>query len=420
MSYPFPILNLNFAESKQLGHPAVSFSRASQGSYWQSKTNTGADGKLAYASNNVPRFDHDPLTGICKGLLIEPAVTFLDTYSEQFDNAAWPRSGVSVTANAAIAPDGTMTADKIVENTTNSAHYFVFPVVNVVASQAYTLSAYFKAAEKTWVALQAFDGINNPTMYVNLSTGVVGNVSNVTSSKIESCGNGWYRCFLTFTAVGTAQISFNMYVCSANMVASYTGDGTSGLYIWGAKFYAGTGPTSYLPTTSAGVTRAADSCVADLTKLKDAAGNALWTGQEGTIVVDFEITTALTPGVTAVIAQLWYDTNNRIVVYGFGQEQVLRMAVFSGGVRQFDTTILSSASNKTRYKIAFGFSSSGSSGVVNNGTLVFGGSITMPTPATRLDLFNWNTTPQASGYLNSLQLYNKRISDAYLKLLSVL
>ncbi|WP_156920677.1 phage head spike fiber domain-containing protein [Fundidesulfovibrio putealis] len=112
MSYPQPIFN--FIPKKTL-HPLLSYTRAS------SATVTDSTGKLRIVGNNKPRYDHDPLTGICKGLLIEEQRTNLLYPSEDFSNAAWTKTRATITANAAVAPDGTMTADKLVEDTTASS-----------------------------------------------------------------------------------------------------------------------------------------------------------------------------------------------------------------------------------------------------------------------------------------------------------
>jgi hypothetical protein len=76
---------------------------------------------LQTAASGEPRFDHDPITGESKGFLIEEQRTNLLTYSEQFDNAAWTKGNTTISANAATAPDGQTTADKLVEDSATTA-----------------------------------------------------------------------------------------------------------------------------------------------------------------------------------------------------------------------------------------------------------------------------------------------------------
>ena len=106
-------LDLNFSQYKALtdsvsGTNLITFSRASTGTYVDS------DGLIKTAVADAPRFDHDPVTGESLGLLIEEERTNLFTYSEEFDDATWLKSNATVTANDAVAPDGTSTADKLI------------------------------------------------------------------------------------------------------------------------------------------------------------------------------------------------------------------------------------------------------------------------------------------------------------------
>ena len=100
-----PSLNLDFANTKYLDS-RVTFSRTSTATYYDQY------GTLQTAAMGEARFDYDPATGEAKGLLIEEQRTNLLTYSEQFDNAAWIKTRLSVDANNTTAPDGTLTADK--------------------------------------------------------------------------------------------------------------------------------------------------------------------------------------------------------------------------------------------------------------------------------------------------------------------
>jgi hypothetical protein len=154
------------------------------------------------------------------------------TYSEQFDNAGWPKSGATVTANAAVAPDGTTTADKLVETATTATHVVAQSVT--LQNIAYRASLYVKAAERGFALFsqQTDNGIS-----VNLSTGVatsaVGSPTNIIS---VDAGNGWWRISFSFTP-SAGSFGFNIYASVDGVWAnrSYLGDGTSGILIWGAQ-----------------------------------------------------------------------------------------------------------------------------------------------------------------------------------------
>ena len=207
---------------------------------------------LQTAAANVARFDHDPVTGESKGLLIEEQRTNLILQSQDFDNAAWTKADATISANSVVAPDGTLTADKLVESSTTAIHYarqaFTF------SATAYAFSIYLKAAGRNWAHILA----GSLSCYFDLSGGVVGTAAGGTTGTINSVGNGWYRCTITGTATAVADFVY-VRTASANNTNNYTGDGYSGIYIWGAQLEAGSFPTSYIGTTTAQVTRSADS-----------------------------------------------------------------------------------------------------------------------------------------------------------------
>jgi hypothetical protein len=246
---------LDFANSGRL-NPRVTFTRASTATYFD------ATGTLQSAANDVPRFDYNPATLAAQGFLIEESRTNLLTYSEAFDNASWTKVNLNTTGtppwvNVEVAPDGATTADKIIEDTNTGTHSA--GQVNVFTSgTTYSASIYAKAAERTRVR---FGGANTATFAADaifdLSSGSVFSTSFGTAS-IFPVGNGWYRLTVTGVAGATAGTNIIAYLISTGTTTNYTGDGTSGLYVWGAQLEAGAFPTSYIPTTTTALTRAAD------------------------------------------------------------------------------------------------------------------------------------------------------------------
>ena len=204
--------------------------------------------------NSAPRFDHNPTTGESLGLLVEEARTNLLLRSEEFNNAQWAKTRSTVTANATTSPTGAVTADKLVEDTTATNNHQLV-VIPALGSAVYTVSVFAKAAERTQLALR-LDIPSTETVIFNLSTGVVVSTSAGVTSSITPFANGWYR--VTATLVSAAALSNVVFQLAVGGSVFYTGDGTSGIYIWGAQLETGAFPTSYIPTTSATVTRAAD------------------------------------------------------------------------------------------------------------------------------------------------------------------
>lgn len=226
------------------------FARASTGMY------TDKDGTLQTAAVDEPRWNYTLEDGEWVGpeLLVEEQRTNFLLQSEAFDNAAWNKTRTSVAANAALAPDGTMTADKLVEDTTATGSHGVNQVTSATSGAVYTYTVYAKAGERNWLCLVVNTGAGFPAAWFDLSLGAKGSG---TGHSIEAVGNGWYRCSFTVTSSAVTLNAF-VLVVNANGNQNYTGDGTSGIYIWGAQLEVGTSPTSYIPTADAQVTRAAD------------------------------------------------------------------------------------------------------------------------------------------------------------------
>jgi hypothetical protein len=214
--------------------------------------------QLLTAASGVARFDHNPTTFESLGLEIEESRTNLVTYSAQFDDAAWTKTRASITANTIVAPDGTLTGDKLVEDTTASNSHLVAQSIVFPASGTVTATIYAKAAERNFIL---FSRTTVNTCGVNLTTGQVVGVSGTdTTATTQSVGNGWWRIILVFPSPNTTA-TVNIYTSLDGVFANrdYTGNGYSGIYIWGAQLEAGAFATSYIPTVASQVTRAADS-----------------------------------------------------------------------------------------------------------------------------------------------------------------
>jgi hypothetical protein len=218
---------------------------------------------------NIPRIDYS--TGSA-ALLLEPQRTNLVSYSEDFGNAYWTKLGATISENTTTSPSGVMNADTLIESATTNVHEFYrtpFPAT----SGTYTLSVYVKNAVGSRFLNVSASNLStdyasvrfSPSTATLSSVVVAGSFSNG-SASFEALENGWYRVTLTYTCSTTSvpQIALSTDGSNSNVgsfgVQSYLGDGTSGIYIWGAQLEAGAYPTSYIPTTSATVTRNVDLC----------------------------------------------------------------------------------------------------------------------------------------------------------------
>ena len=169
----------------------------------------------------------------------------LFTYSEDFSNAAaWTTYQSTATANAAVAPNGTTTADKLVETATVGDHQFS-RASTAIDNTTYTLSAYAKAAERSQfrLYLQNKAGTYNNSDF-NLTTGTISGASGVVPA-ISDVGNGWYRCSVTANA-GTGAFAAPLAILSYG--TGTAGSGTNGLFVWGAQIEASSSAGPYMYT----------------------------------------------------------------------------------------------------------------------------------------------------------------------------
>jgi hypothetical protein len=251
-------LNLDFINQKysvngvsKNFNEVITFSRNSTATYF------GSDGLLKTAGVNTPRFEFDPVTKANNGFLAEEARTNFLTYSEQFDNAAWAKAGsILVTPNATVAPDGTVSADKIITLTgvATASSSVVQTVAKAATPNTYTASVYAKAGEMDIIRLFMY-GANTTTARClanyNLSTGVTSALNqgsdgfNNATVSMTAVGGGWYRCTMTATTDSATTVGVRFYSMHTTIV---TGDSVSGMYVWGAQLEAGLFATSYIPS----------------------------------------------------------------------------------------------------------------------------------------------------------------------------
>lgn len=400
-----PSLLLDFARTRMLDR-RITFSRPSAATYFD------RNGILRTAASGVPRFDFDPITGACKGLLIEEQRTNLLTYSEQFDDAAWGKNRSSITANAATAPDGTLSADRLVEDTTSGSHNVSRLGFSFTASATYTGSFYAKPAGRNFVTLRTSGlAFGASLLYFNLTTGAVtvNAAGGVTASSATYVGNGWYRCVATFTATSTTIDNLIFDAAQDTSTFVYTGDGVSGLFIWGAQLEAGAFPTSYIKTEAAQVTRAAD--VATMT----GANFSSWYRQdEGTFVCSGDSANVGTASSAAVAA--FKDSNNyqRIRIGGTYSD----ITAVSGGVTQVHTSGIALAQGKA-VTTAMAYKLNDYAQSSNGGAVETDASATLPVG---IDTLNIGATTSGSnvlnGHISRLAYYPKRLTNTELQALT--
>jgi hypothetical protein len=256
--------------------PRVTFTRSGA-----TATRVNSSGYIETVAADTPRFDYDPITLAIRGLLIEQARTNFFVRSQEFDNAvSWATGArVTVVANAAVAPDGLATADSMTEVAVSGTHRLEQLVGSLTQTATYTISVYYKInSGAPYGLLFSSDASGNHSFraWFDLTNGTVGSTQatgtgSVSGSTIENVGNGWYRCTATgsYGASGTPGVFSYVGMANADLSLSYAGDTGRSVYIWGAQFELGAFATSYIPTTTAALTRNADVATITGTNFSD-------------------------------------------------------------------------------------------------------------------------------------------------------
>lgn len=185
-----------------------------------------------------------PATFLGRSGLIEYANENLWLQSQAFDDAAWNKARVTVTANSITAPDGTLTADTINEDGTAASTHFIQQSIATIGI-VQTLSVCLKAGTRSWAALQL--GAGNTT-YFNLGAGLLGFDGGVLARGIEPLGSGWYRCWIT--KLVNTNTNALIYICEGDADATFDGLSAASMYAWGGQLQKGFNVGPYLPTTT--------------------------------------------------------------------------------------------------------------------------------------------------------------------------
>lgn len=225
------------------------------------QTRINKHGLIETVANNEPRLSYDLVDGKvsdCPHLLLEPSRTNDMQRSEEFDNSYWTKYDTSVSENQVVSPDGSVTADKLIEDTGASTHQ-MGRAFSFTSGSYYVVSVFVKENGRNFQIRAGNINTWRGQAIYNLSTGSVQSTTYGTAS-IENYGNGWYRCMLVGQALATSTTNINFGLISGTSTTSYTGDGLSGVYLWGAQREVGLYATSYIPTSGSTKTRQVELC----------------------------------------------------------------------------------------------------------------------------------------------------------------
>lgn len=260
------VLSCDFTDHETFIPQPLDFTRNTSATY------VDCNGIIAEAAIDVPRIDYLTEIGKAKelqkpSLLLEPQSTNKFTRSEDFSNSYWAKSNCTVQQSTITSPDGLQSSYKLIPDAGTGGNRSLGRSLTSL-SNFHTFSVFAKAGEYKYAILRnrnspsavvSFD-LENGTFNVNQSTAVY--VAD--SAKMENYGNGWYRCSITLdpsqaNTVGQLFSSVSVGI-TGNEINNFDGDGTSGIYVFGAQLEEQNYVTSYIPTSGSTVTRNGEVC----------------------------------------------------------------------------------------------------------------------------------------------------------------
>jgi hypothetical protein len=369
------------------------------------------DGTIAA---NIPRIDW--LGQSCPALLVEPSAQNLALQSAGFQvSGNWAPTNISVstgTTAAFTAPDGSTDADLLTATANGSAR--IIQSFSFVSGTTYTYSAFAKAGSGFFGLTMENGGVASGAAVIwNLNTGAVavsgtqGTGYALQSQGIENYGNGWYRCRMTVlmsvSVTGNIRANTADGTMSSTVIQSASGNTA---YVWGAQVEVGSVATTYIPTTTAAVTRAADVISASGALVSGLIGQT-----EGTIYAEVDYQNFGT--VTQTIINLISDLNNRIAinVLRSGANNVFQVFVSDSGSGVVNIT--STIASAGVYKIALGYKLDDYALYIN-GALI-GTDLNAGVPSMNsIQLGSISSVSQFNNRIRSVAIYTTRLSNTEL------
>jgi hypothetical protein len=377
---------------------------------------------------NTPRFDYDPTSiGTPRGLLLEGSANNQVTNSGTFSSATWTYVQTA-SGTAVLAPDNTQTAILLQENSTTNQHVVSQGSRTVTANAANTASMWIRRnGTRRYILLRVNDNSSNAnaaSVMFDTQTGTVSTNGAATAYGTFSAAsatvtpypaydgtNEWYRLSMTFTVpVGMTLVSFKAELSATDsrsadgQSVSYLGNGTNGVYVWGAQLETGSGASSYIPTGASQGSRSADNCVMTGTNFSSwytqGIGTVCWSGSA------FRITAGHLANINTV------NNDPRITAY-VGAGSLTNLVTNSGTqVSMF----FGSVTANTAFKAAWRFSTNDFAACLNAGTVYTDTAGTVPTGVDRMQIGAAEGGYQfIDGWIKSIKYYPTAFTNAQLQ-----
>lgn len=387
------------------------------------------------AAVNEPRIDYDPVTGECRGLLMEETRSNLFYPSGDVASATTKHLGVTDTTfpNWRTSPEGTVTATHYYVNGTSTRHSLIWSKDDTVLApnSKFTFSIFVKMAagiSKIGLETSSYGQWSDPGVaYFDLSTGTTSTSAySVKEGRIDNIGNGWYRCSITATRnanTGSCGFYINILPDSWQTLGDINSNYAlgAGILLWGGQVELGEFPTSYIPTTTAPAIRQADSAYFGGSYFTSIP----YTTSSATLYAE---ATSLTLGKTPNTM----SNNDSIITLGDGTDPdriSLRRRISTGSANlralhpsaDFDVvSTLPWAADRAKHKIAASIGGTTQTAFFLDGVDQQAPTTSIPlsSGSNRIIIGSGSSSNQWNGHISSIKYYNTALTPTELKVLT--
>ena len=342
-------------------------------------TRVNSSGYVESINADLPRFDYDPVSKVCKGLLIEESRQNIFPYSNAF-STQWTSAGGSIIADDAISPSNTQTASKL-----TGARYRA----PGLAAATRTISCFVKKLDGNHLFTIRIDSPTSLSAVYNLNTGAVSSTPAGWTTSMQDFGNGWYRCIATLP-----DAIVNAVLISPN------GGGAS-CYIWEAQLEAGAFATSLIPTNGSSLTRNADVVSMTGTNFSD-----WYNAGEGTFAVVADTAKPTSLVVVAEITSVTDGTSNNRAITRFITASVESLVISAGVV---GTQLSALYTVNTTSKLVSALKQNSFATAIGGATTILSGSGNMPVGANRLNIGGLGNL---NGHVASIRYWPQRVTNS--------
>ena len=370
-------------------------------------TRINKEGLIEGVALNQARLTFNSLNPECPSLLLEPTLTNLQVYSQEFDNAAWLKIQSTITANNTISPSGELNADKLQRTATNSS-FVLDGIGKSTDAKTYTTSIFVKQGEGDFFAIRAQGAYpNRVDLRFQFSTKqiiqyVAFSSFTALSSNVKEFKNGWFRISMTYTTDTAAGLTnyFSSRSSSGNTDSTDI-NANANCFLWGCQVEENSYETSYVPTTNTSVTRTNDIC-------KDAGNAALFNVSKLSLFIDVNNFKTNTGSFSYIVLTDGQNSPINMIRLDYTQNSISIRSYDNGTIKlSYDiTSVVPNQRNKLLLTFDNNEAKTYFNGVLKNTST----SITIPSG---LDSLSFTNRTESGGYFQG-EVHDARVYDRVL------